>query len=92
MVAAEYEATQMYMQLAESTDNKLAIKALTDIADKERVHAESFCDCSKSSNRTKKNSMRKAQRSRSRARNIEEQIIYALPGEEGAFLSLLLRF
>ena len=25
MIAAEYEATQLYMQLAESTDNKLAI-------------------------------------------------------------------
>jgi hypothetical protein len=25
MVAAEYEATQLYMQLAESTDNKLAV-------------------------------------------------------------------
>ncbi len=26
MVAAEYEATQMYMQLAESTGNKLAVQ------------------------------------------------------------------
>jgi rubrerythrin len=42
MVAAEYEATQMYMQLAESTDNKLAIEVLTDIADEERVHAGEF--------------------------------------------------
>jgi rubrerythrin len=42
MVAAEYEATQMYMQLAESTDNKLAVKVLKDIADEERVHAEEF--------------------------------------------------
>ena len=25
MVASEYEATQLYMQLAESTDNKLAV-------------------------------------------------------------------
>jgi len=42
MVAAEYEATQMYMQLAESTDNKLAVAVLKDIADEERVHAGEF--------------------------------------------------
>lgn len=42
MVSAEYEAIQMYMQLAESTDNKLAIEVLTDIADEERVHAGEF--------------------------------------------------
>ncbi|MBN2085548.1 MAG: hypothetical protein JW748_10030 [Anaerolineales bacterium] len=42
MVAAEYEAIQLYMQLAESTDNKLAIDVLTDIADEERVHAGEF--------------------------------------------------
>lgn len=42
MVSAEYEAIQLYMQLAESTDNKLAIEVLTDIADEERVHAGEF--------------------------------------------------
>ena len=42
MVAAEYEATQLYMQLAESTDNKLAAEVLKDIADEERVHAGEF--------------------------------------------------
>ena len=42
MVAAEYEAIQLYMQLAESTDNKLAIEVLTDIANEERVHAGEF--------------------------------------------------
>ena len=42
MVAAEYEATQLYMQLVDSTDNKLAQKVLTDIADEERVHAGEF--------------------------------------------------
>jgi rubrerythrin len=42
MVAAEYEAIQLYMQLAESTDNKLAIEVLEDIADEERVHAGEF--------------------------------------------------
>ena len=42
MVAAEYEAIQMYTQLAESTDNKLAVEVLRDIADEERVHAGEF--------------------------------------------------
>jgi len=42
MVAAEYEATQLYMQLAESTDNKLAVEVLKDIADEERVHVGEF--------------------------------------------------
>jgi len=42
MIAAEYEAIQLYMQLAESTDNALAIEVLTDIADEERVHAGEF--------------------------------------------------
>jgi rubrerythrin len=42
MVAAEYEAIQLYMQLAESTDNRLAADVLKDIADEERVHAGEF--------------------------------------------------
>jgi rubrerythrin len=42
MVAGEYEATQMYMQLAESTGNKLAVAVLKDIADEELVHAGEF--------------------------------------------------
>ncbi len=42
MVAAEYEAVQLYIQLAESTDDKLAIAVLRDIADEERVHAGEF--------------------------------------------------
>ena len=42
LVAAEYEAVQMYMQLAESTDDKLSIAVLKDIADEERVHAGEF--------------------------------------------------
>jgi len=42
MVSAEYEAIQLYMQLAESTDNKLAIEVLEDIANEERVHAGEF--------------------------------------------------
>jgi len=42
MIAAEYEAIQLYMQLAESTDNQLAKDVLKDIADEERVHAGEF--------------------------------------------------
>ncbi len=42
MIASEYEAIQLYMQLAESTDDELAKKVLTDIADEERVHAGEF--------------------------------------------------
>jgi rubrerythrin len=42
MVSAEYEAIQMYMQLSESTGNKLAREVLKDIADEERVHAGEF--------------------------------------------------
>jgi rubrerythrin len=42
MVAAEYEAVQLYMQLAESTDNDLAKTVLADIADEERIHAGEF--------------------------------------------------
>ena len=42
MIAAEYEAVQLYMQLAESTDNAIAIEVLKDIADEERVHAGEF--------------------------------------------------
>ena len=42
MVAAEYEATQLYTQLAESTDNKLAVQVLKEIADEELVHAGEF--------------------------------------------------
>lgn len=42
MIAAEYEAVQLYMQLAESVDNKLAQEVLKDIADEERIHAGEF--------------------------------------------------
>jgi rubrerythrin len=42
MVAAEYEAIQLYMQLAESTTNRLAIEVLRDIANEEKVHAGEF--------------------------------------------------
>lgn len=42
MVAAEYEAVQLYQQLAASTDNTLATNVLIDIADEEKVHAGEF--------------------------------------------------
>jgi hypothetical protein len=42
MVAAEYEAIQLYTQLAESTDNELAKAVLQDIAEEEIVHAGEF--------------------------------------------------
>ena len=41
-IAAEYEAIQVYMQLADSTNNKIAIEVLTDISNEERVHAGEF--------------------------------------------------
>ncbi len=42
LISAEYEAVQLYMQLAESTNDKLAKEVLIDIADEERVHAGEF--------------------------------------------------
>lgn len=42
VIAAEYEAVQMYMQIAEATNDSLAKKVLTDISDEERVHAGEF--------------------------------------------------
>ncbi len=42
MIAAEYEAVQLYTQLADSTDNKLVIEVLNDIANEEKVHAGEF--------------------------------------------------
>jgi rubrerythrin len=41
-VAAEFEAIQLYMQLAESTDDELVRKVMRDVADEERVHAGEF--------------------------------------------------
>ena len=42
MIAAEYEAIQLYQQTAESTDNSLAKEVLLDIANKEKEHAGEF--------------------------------------------------
>ncbi|NLD48206.1 MAG: rubrerythrin [Clostridiaceae bacterium] len=42
MIAAEYEAVQLYTQLSESIENELAKKVLLEIADEEIVHAGEF--------------------------------------------------
>jgi rubrerythrin len=42
MIAAEYEAIQMYQQTAESTENELAKAVLMDIANEEKEHAGEF--------------------------------------------------
>ena len=42
MIAAEYEAMQLYEQLAESTNEALAQNVLRDIANEEKVHAGEF--------------------------------------------------
>ena len=42
MVADEYEATQKYMQVVAVTDDELAKKVITKIANEERVHAGEF--------------------------------------------------
>lgn len=42
MVAAEYEAVQLYMQAAEVSGNALAAEVLREIADEERIHAGEF--------------------------------------------------
>lgn len=42
MIAAEYEAIQLYQQTAESTDHVLAKKVLIEIANEEKEHAGEF--------------------------------------------------
>ena len=42
MIAAEYEAIQLYQQTAESTDNELAKEVFIDIANEEKEHAGEF--------------------------------------------------
>ena len=42
MVAAEYEAIQIYEQLADSIDHKLSIQVLREIASEEKEHAGEF--------------------------------------------------
>jgi rubrerythrin len=42
MVAAKYETVQLYLQLADSIDDELAIEVLKEIAEEERVHTSGF--------------------------------------------------
>ena len=42
LVASEFEATQLYTQLADSIDHPFAQAVLRDVADEERVHAGQF--------------------------------------------------
>lgn len=41
-IAAEYEAIQLYEEIAEATDDPLAKKVLYDISNEEKVHAGEF--------------------------------------------------
>ncbi len=41
-IAAEFEAVQMYIQIAEATSDERAKKVLLDIAEEELVHAGEF--------------------------------------------------
>ncbi|MBC7321274.1 rubrerythrin [bacterium] len=41
-ISAEYEAIQLYEEIAEATDDKLAKEVLYDIANEEKVHAGEF--------------------------------------------------
>lgn len=41
-ISAEFEAVQLYMQLAEATDNLLVKAVMKSVADEERVHAGEF--------------------------------------------------
>jgi rubrerythrin len=42
MLLKEYEATQLYIQLAKLTDNKFAATVFKDIADEKQIHAGEF--------------------------------------------------
>ena len=41
-IAAEYEAIQIYNQIAGSTDNELVKKVMNDVANEEKEHAGEF--------------------------------------------------
>jgi rubrerythrin len=43
-IAAEHEAVHAYMAHADATDDELAKKVLTEIADEERVHVGEFME------------------------------------------------
>jgi rubrerythrin len=42
VIAAEFEAIQLYNQLADASDDALAREVLRDIADEEKVHVGEF--------------------------------------------------
>ena len=66
MIAAEYEAVQLYQEIAESTDNVLAQKVLIDIADEEKVHAGEFLRLLHELDPNEQKFMTKVRRSRGR--------------------------
>jgi len=41
-IAAEFEAIEVYMQLAESTDNEMVKRVMRSVADEERAHVNEF--------------------------------------------------
>jgi len=43
-IAAEHEAVHLYLAHADATDDELAKKVLTEIADEERVHIGEFME------------------------------------------------
>jgi len=43
-IAAEHEAVHLYLAHADATDDELATKVLSDIADEERVHIGEFME------------------------------------------------
>lgn len=43
-IAAEFEAIQLYQQLAESTDNAVAKEVLIDVANEEKEHVGEFLE------------------------------------------------
>ena len=77
MVAAEYEAIQLYQQLAESTDNVLAQKVLIDIADEEKVHAGEFLRLLKELDPEEEKFYQEG------AQEVEEEFLGAAPEAEG---------
>lgn len=62
VLAAEYEAVQLYMQLAESTDNADVKKVLKDVADEEIVHAGEFLRLVKILNPEEESLLKKGER------------------------------
>lgn len=81
MVAAEYEAIQLYEQLAESTDNTLAQQVLIDIANEEKVHAGEFLRLLKELDPNEEGYYQEG------AQEVEEEFLGAATGENGPVAS-----